>query len=52
MSFTVTCNICEARVELEDGFLKSEKIQVYDSGEFVVSIKCSDCGNEIVSNDV
>ena len=51
MSFLIKCISCGTLAELEDGFLKREnEIHVYDSGEFLVSIKCTGCGNEAISN--
>ncbi|MFT8319312.1 MAG: hypothetical protein ABF649_00585 [Bacillus sp. (in: firmicutes)] len=51
MGFIIKCTNCGQLSELEDGFFKkANEIQVYDSGEFLVSIKCTGCGNEVVSN--
>jgi ribosomal protein S27E len=51
LSFLVKCTNCGTLAELEDGFFKRKnEIQVYDSGEFLVSIKCTNCENEAVSN--
>lgn len=51
MSFIIKCTDCGTRAELEDGFPKNKlEIQVFDSGEYLVSIKCSNCKNEVVSS--
>jgi ribosomal protein S27E len=51
LSFLIICNNCGESNEFKDGFLKREKeIQVYDAGEFIVAIKCTKCGNEVVSS--
>lgn len=51
MRFVIKCINCGTLTELEDGFFKKKNdIQVYDSGEFLVSIECTKCGNEAVSN--
>jgi ribosomal protein S27E len=51
LSFLITCKNCGQSNEFKDGFLKREnEIHVYDSGEFLVSIKCTNCENEVVSD--
>jgi len=51
LSFLIKCTNCGQLTELEDGFFKRKnEIHVYDSGEFLVSIECTNCGNEVVSH--
>ena len=51
LGFLIKCANCGTLAEFEDGFSKKNmEIQVYDSGEYLVSIKCANCKNEVVSN--
>ncbi|PLR99042.1 hypothetical protein [Bacillus sp. T33-2] len=50
--FIIKCSKCECLGELEYGFFKeSGDIEVDNAGENIISIRCSKCGNEILSSE-